>query len=149
MYQLIKAKWRDGFEHLFKADAQLVADEISQLDGDPTPEEIVEAARDESTELHKCFTWDDTEAAETWRKKDARDILCKLVIVENNKPIDRPEIRVFYKTDDTEGYKSTEFVVQKEDEYAQLLARAYSELRAFKQKYSCLKELREIFDLID
>lgn len=146
---MIKAKWKAGFEHLFKADAQLVADEISSIEGDPTPEEIVDLARDENTELHKCFTWDDTEAAELWRKREARDVLCKLVIVEDEVPKERPEIRVFYKTETTGGYKPTEFIVQKKDEYELLLERAYSELRAFKQKYSCLKELQEIFDLID
>jgi len=146
---MIKAKWKSGFEHLYKADAQLVANEISNIGKDPTPEDIVDAARDESTELHKCFTWDDTEAAERWRKQEARDIVCKLVITEENKPNDKPEIRVFYKVEDGEGYKPTEFVVKHDDEYAKLLERAYAELRAFKIKYSCLKELREIFDLID
>lgn len=146
---MIKAKWKSGFEHLYKADAQLVANEISNIGKDPTPEDIVNAARDESTELHKCFTWDDTEAAERWRKQEARDIVCKLVITEENKPNDKPEIRVFYKVEDGEGYKPTEFVVKHDDEYAKLLERAYLELRAFKQKYSCLKELQEIFDLID
>lgn len=146
---MIKAKWKAGFERLFKADAQLVADEISSIEGDPTPDDVLNLARNENTELHKCFTWDDTVAAEKYRKYEARQILCKLVIVEENKPEDRPEIRVFYKVEDTEGYKPTEFVVKQDDEYAKLLERAYAELRAFKIKYSCLKELREIFDLID
>ena len=146
---MIKAKWKAGFERLFNADAQKVADEIISIDGDPTPEEVVDLARNENTELHKCFTWDDTVAAEKYRKYEARQILCKLVIVEENKPENRPEIRVFYKVEDTEGYKPTEFVVKRADEYAKLLERAYAELRAFKIKYSCLKELREIFDLID
>lgn len=146
---MIKAKWKAGFERLFKADAQLVADEISSIEGDPTPDDVLNLARNANTELHKCFTWDDTVAAEKYRKYEARQILCKLVIVEENKPEDRPEIRVFYKVEDTEGYKPTEFVVKQDDEYAKLLERAYAELRAFKIKYSCLKELREIFDLID
>ncbi len=146
---MIKAKWKAGFEHLYKADAQLVADEISSIVGDPTPDDVLNLARNENTELHKCFTWDDTIAAEKYRKYEARQILCKLVIVEENKSETRPEIRVFYKVEDSEGYKPTEFVVKQDDEYAKLLERAYSELRAFKQKYSCLKELREIFDMID
>lgn len=146
---MIKAKWKAGFECLFKADAQLVADEISSIVGDPTPDDVLNLARNENTELHKCFTWDDTIAAEKYRKYEARQILCKLVIVEENKPEDRPEIRVFYKVENTEGYRPTEFVVKQDDEYMKLLERAYSELRAFKVKYSCLKELKEIFDLID
>ena len=63
-----KAKWLDEFKSLYKgADAQLVADEIMSIGDAATPQQIVEKARDEATELHKCFTWDDRIAAEKYR----------------------------------------------------------------------------------
>ena len=145
---MIQAKWKNGYG-FFKADAQLVAEEILEIGDDVHAEDILDKARNEDTELHKCFEWDDGIAAEKYRLQQARDIVKLLVIREESEPVDRPEIRLFYKTDQQEGYKPTKIIVKKEDEYRLLLERAYGELRAFKAKYSMLTELQEIFDLIN
>ena len=55
----------------FKADAEKCYREIEAL-GECKPEEIVEYAKHTDTELHKCFEWDDTKAAERWRPVLAR-----------------------------------------------------------------------------
>ncbi len=147
----IVAKW-SATGTRFGADAQKCYEEIMEICEDlesATPQAVLERARDESSELHKCFTWDDSIAAEKWRVNEARLVTRQLVIKEVEVPKDRPEIRLFYKTDNESGYKPTEIIVRKEDEYKKLLASAYAELRAFKRKYSMLKELQEIFDLIN
>lgn len=146
----IVAKW-SATGTRFGADPQKCYEEIREICEDvesAPPQEILERARDETSELHKCFTWDDTVAAERWRLNEARVVARQLVIKEVEVPKDRPEIRLFYKTDNESGYKPTEIIVKQEDEYKQLLARAYAELRAFKAKYSMLNELQEIFALI-
>lgn len=145
---MTKYAWKKGCG-FYKADANKVAEEIFSIGNEVTPEQIVEKAKDEETELHKCFEWDDRIAGEKYRKWQARDIVCKLVIQEEEVPKDRPETRVLYKTDATSGYKPTEYIVRKKDEYEALLERAWAELRAFKAKYSMLKELDEILELID
>jgi len=134
---------------MFKADAQKCAEEIMSLGDKITPDEVLEKARDENTELHKCFEWDDNVAAEKFRKIQARDVIRFIVIKEEEKPEDRPQIKVFHVTEKTGGYKPIEFIVKHEDEYKALLERAWAELRAFKAKYSMLEELREIMELID
>lgn len=144
---MIKAKWREGVG-LFKADAQKVAEEIISIGEEATPKDVVEKAEDEKTELHKCFTWDDDRAAKNWRLYEARQVMCQLVIQEDEVPADRPEVRVFYKCDGKGGYKHTEHIVKHEDEYQALLARAYAELKAFKARYACLEELQDIFEMI-
>lgn len=147
---MIVAKW-SATGTRFGADAQKCYEEIMEICDDlesASPQDILEKARDEKSELHKCFTWNDSIAAERWRVHEARIITRQLVIKEEQTPTDRPEIRLFYKTDNESGYKPTELIVQKEDEYKELLKRAYAELRAFKVKYSMLKELEQIFDLI-
>lgn len=146
----IVAKW-SATGTRFGADAQKCYEEIMEICEDldsASPQAVLDRARDESSELHKCFTWDDSIAAEKWRVNEARLVTRQLVIKEVEVPKDRPEIRLFYKTDNESGYKPTEIIVRKEDEYKKLLASAYAELRAFKRKYSMLKELQEIFDLI-
>ena len=146
---MIVAKWKEGFGFYKDVDANKVATEIRSIGEDVSAEQIVNKARDEGTELHKCFEWDNDIAAEKYRLVQARYVVHHLVIEEKEVPTDRPEIRFFVKTGNKEGYKETKIVVQKEDEYKALLARAWAELRAFKKKYSCLKELQEILDLID
>ena len=64
----------------FKADAETVYKEITALGDSFSPEQIVEAAKNEKSELHKCFTWDDTVAAENWRKHQARVLVAQLVV---------------------------------------------------------------------
>ena len=145
---MITAKWKEGIGFFSKADANKVAEEIRSIGDNATPQQIVDKARDESTELHKCFEWDDTVAAEQWRKQQARIIVCHLVIREDTVPTDRPEVRYFFKPKPDEGYKPTQIIVRKEDEYQQLLAQAWAELQAFKVKYAMLNELQEIFELI-
>lgn len=145
---MIVATWKSGFSP-FKADAQKVADEISAIGEEVTPAQILEKARNSSTELHKCFEWDDTVAAEKYRLYQARSIVCHLVIKEVEEKPDAPQTRLFHKTDYSSGYKPITRIVRNEDEYQKLLSNAMRELRAFKAKYHSLSELEEIFDLIN
>lgn len=142
------ATWRSG-PCIFKADAQKVADEISSIGLSVKPEEIVDKARDESTELHKCFEWDDTKAAEKYRVYQARQIVCHLIVKEVDDEPQKQEVRFFYKTDSQEGYKPTSYIIRNKDEYHKLLDRALTELKAFQRKYSTLKELDGLFDAIN
>ena len=146
---MIVAKWREGFGLYSGVDAQKVAEELQQLDEGFTPVDIVNAARDSSTELHKCFEWDDSKAAELYRIKQAVNIVGHLVIEQPTKTKEHPEIRVYYKPEKSSGYVETRKIVRDEDTYSNLLAQAMRELRIFKAKYKCLEELREIMDLID
>lgn len=137
-----KVKWKTD---IFKADAQKVYEEIGEEN--TTPEEIVEKAKDPSSELHKCFEWDDKKAAAKYRLSQARTIMCNLVFVTENI---EAEPRVFYQlTYEKSEYHPTTLIMQKPDEYNSLLEKAKGELRAFQKKYSMLKELKKIFDDIE
>ena len=98
---MIFAAWKSGCR--IPADAQKVADEILAIGNFATTAQILDKARDEQTELHKCFDWDDAEAAEKWRLQQARHIVCNPVIKEKS-DTPRPEVRVFFKTDADSGY---------------------------------------------
>ncbi len=72
-----------------------------------TPEQVVDAARSSKSALHKCFTWDDSEAAHKWRIDEARELIRSVrieVVVE-----DRPIRSIVYVRDPeqpsgTQGY---------------------------------------------
>lgn len=146
---MIVAKWKHGFEGLHHADAQKVYNEISEIGNEAKPEDIVEKAKDANTELHRCFDWNDTTAAHKYRLYQARQLVCHIVIENKPEQKDRPEVRAFFKPKGASGYKPTEYIVRREDEYQATLQRALAELHAFKIKYACLTELEEILALID
>lgn len=136
-------------ENLYKdVDPYKVYDELQGLGDSVKPVDIVEAAKDENSELHKCFEWDDSEAARKYRLQQARILVMNLVIIESEHKEEPQQIRVMY-TSNKGGYKPTKLIVQQKDEYEALLERAKAELKAFKKKYSMLVELNEIFELID
>lgn len=140
----MQAAWK--VSGLYKADAQAVATELSAIKC--TPENIVEYAKDEGSELHKCFEWDDTIAGHKYRCIQAQQVVRSLVIVREETQEKTP-LRLFYNTGDRTGeYKPVKLVMQNQDEYQSLLQKAMNELRAFKQKYGFLTELEEIMSLI-
>ena len=139
---MVEAKWRVA--GIFKADAQKVYEEIG--DNKISAEELLDRARNENTELHKCFEWDNNKAAEKYRLQQARQVLNSLVFI----PVETSEqpVRVFSYTTETK-YKPTIQMVRNMDEYTLLLAQAKRELDAFKIKYKTLKELKGVFDAIE
>ena len=138
--------WR--FEGLFKADATKVYEEIGG-NLDITPEEVLEKARNENTELHKCFEWDNDTAAEKYRVLQARQVIKMLVYtpVQKSKENDIP-ISVFSLTDEKNVYKPIKMILKNPDEYQKLLNRAYNDLLSMEKRYSTIKELKPIFDEI-
>lgn len=150
---MVVASWRKGTGFLYKdADPNAVASELRSLGDGFGPEDVVKYAKDGGTELHKCFEWDDSKAANSWRIYQARNLIINLVVDDKAIPEDLPPIRVFYKVDSdggVSGYKETQKIIKVADEYANLLTQARNELRIFKAKYSCLEELADIMALID
>ena len=153
------ASWKPGFEFAYKADPNKVYEEIQSLGETCSKEDIVNKARDASTELHSCFEWNDSKAAEKYRLYQANDIVRHLYLVrqetdeedaeQEDRKITVNQFRCFSNLGKNNEYESTIQIVRNEDKYQLLLEQAKRELRAFKQKYAVLKELKPILDLID
>ena len=139
----MKAEWR--IKGIYKADAQKVADEIG--DGKVTPQEVLEKARDENSELHKCFEWNDSVAAEKYRLQQARSIIINLVYEPKRKQ--EEPVRCFQITNEKSTYQPTKQFLVQENEYQSLLARAKAELESFKRRYANLTELESVFEAIE
>lgn len=139
----MQAEWR--VKGIYKADAQKVADEIGNEK--ITPQEMIEKARNEQSELHKCFEWNDTVAAEKYRLQQARVVLSMLVF--KPKTEEEQPVRIFSLTTEKSTYQPTKQFLVQADEYQDLLKRALAELEAFKRKYSTLNELEEVFKAIE
>lgn len=147
-------KWKTG---IFHADPAKCYEEITSIGEEVTPEQVLEKATDNETELHKCINWDDADCARLYRLKQCGEIMRQLIVVTRPDPEEPDEqkeptqFRLLMKNENTRGsgYKQTIVMVRDEDEYKKLLEQAYAELRVFKQKYSCLQELSAIMDLIN
>lgn len=113
------------------------------------PEEVVDAARPETSPLHSSFTWDDTEAAEAFRVWQAR-VLISTTVKYINLGGKQTAVRVFVsltpdRQEESGGYRITAAVLSNSEMRAQMLADALEELRRFELKYSQLKELAQVF----
>lgn len=140
---MINAEWK--IKGIFKADAQKVADEIGE--SKTTPQEILNKARDKDSELHKCFEWDDSIAAEKYRLQQAGKIL-RLLVIKPTRKEEQP-VRVFQITSEKHVYQPTKHFLVQEDEYQSLMKRALNELDSFKRRYSTISELESVFEAID
>jgi len=137
----VTSKWSKIGEVLYKGvDAQTVAEEILSIGDSATPEQIIARAKDENTELHKCFTWNVQKAAQKCWIQEARNVVGCLVIKRGEVKEDEPEIRTFHKIDGC-GYKPMIQIFKRQDEYQALLQEAYAALQSFKRKYQSLQEL--------
>lgn len=145
----MKEKYAWKFDNLYKANATKVKLELDTLGEKFTPADVVEYARSEDSELHKCFEWDDTIAAEKYRLTQAAQVIRAIVYVDQEKE-ERTPIRVVISTGNNDNtYTPSRLIFRDKTEYQRLLERALAELRAFKEKYKNLKELDYILELID
>lgn len=136
-------KWR--VDNLFKADANKCYAEILELER-ITQEKVLERAKDENSELHKCFEWNNDVAAEKYRIIQAGNVVRMLYIEPKGE--DTPPVRVLSRTSDT-VYQPTRTFLTNTTEYEALLKRALSELESFRNKYKTLSELEQVFEQID
>ena len=144
----MKGAWK--IEGFYNADASKVLDELSELGDEYSLSDVVEKAKDENSEMHSIFEWDDSVAGEEYRKIQAGKMVRNLVIVRNDETEEKTNVRYFVSTGKRDStYTPTRLVIRNQDAYEELLKRALAELRAFKEKYSTLSELEEILALID
>ena len=131
---------------LFKADAEKVYSELETI-RTKSPQNIVDYAEEHpNSELYKCFTWDDSKAANEWRKQEARQVV-RLLVFADDETKQPTQIRVLQKA--TDAYEPVKTIVRNNDEYAKLLARAKAELKAFRERYKQINELEKVLEAID
>lgn len=153
----LKAMWEPEWKRFAKGtDPQKVADEIFAISDTPTASEIVEMASDPAKESHALFEWNDSIAANEWRKEQARLVMRNLKVEFVNELDGMEEkktstpVRLFYGNPvEKEGFAAITTIMENKDMYAQLLERAKMEIKSYRKKYAMLKELEPLFNVID
>lgn len=136
---------------LYKVDADKVGSEIESLGDMFSLKNVVDKAKHKGSSMHGLFEWDNEVAGGKYREIQAGRIVRCLVVTktENNAVPEKTKIRTFVSTNNRDNtYQSIKVVVNDKTEYDKLLDKAMQELKAFKDKYSCLVELHEIMRLI-
>lgn len=103
-------------------------------------DDVLSAAEDAECVLHKHFEWDDTEAANQYRREQARGMIQKCSITIAQSP--DVSIRAFVSLSDDQknggGYRMTAVVLSDEDMKAQLLHDMQLTIGRWKQKLHLL-----------
>ena len=105
-------------------------------------EDVLSEARDESSPLHKHFEWDDSEAAEQYRRQQARALIqkCKITLIDSQ-PV---EIRAFVSLpadrENGGGYRLTSEVMGDERMKAELLRDIQLTIARWTQKLHLLDQ---------
>lgn len=137
----------------FKAKAEDVAKELESMGDGFTRRQVVDYASEHTNSaLHNCFEWDDTVAADRYRLHQAGTVIqnLKITIIKKDKPPEKTNVSMFVMPERKCGtYQKTEVVVKNIERYELLLNKAKSELQAFRNKYSMISELEEVFKAID
>lgn len=126
-----------------------------------TPEIVLKNAQSETSPIHHCFTWDDSEAAQKCRLIEAQMLIRSIKVIVEPHPQAKPiQVRAFVSIDKNESerdesepgevkpdrsYIPLAKVISNDDYRKQMLRQALAELAAFRRKYSILTELSEVF----
>lgn len=128
-------------------DAAAELNRIREKYGLLSPEMVVEESRDKDALLHKCFQWDDSIAAELWRKEQARALIINIrcvVVNEKQETTVRAFVNVSTASEFRRSYVPITEAVVDDTAYKDLLEQAKAEMEFFVTKYAQISELNGV-----
>lgn len=135
------------------AEERRVLERLAQQnDGLLMVDDVLEEARDPQSILHKHFQWDDTKAAEAYRKQQARQLIQKVTVTIEKAPDVHIRAFVSLSTDQYEkgGYRMTANVLSDDNLKAQLLHDMQIALVKWKKQINLLdSETEEILGRLE
>lgn len=140
-----------AFSGVFKNPAEVagkVLQDLKESKTGLTPESLVDASRDEKAPLHNEFEWDDTIAAEKYRREQARCIIRHLIIeeVEMDAPKHVKDRAFVYTGNVKTGYVSLKDALENKTWRKNLLDAAKRDMKYFVDKYDRLEELIDVIE---
>lgn len=121
------------------------------------PAHVVDAARNASSVLHDEFSWDDEEAAESYRLAQAGALIrrVRFQIVKQDaktKAVSIVTTRAYQSRPSARGnggYESTEAIMADDEKREELLQQVLRELSAYRKRYAELSALTSVWNAID
>lgn len=152
--------WRKGShpdKHLAPIFGECVDQLQEKIGKPPKPSDVLEEARDSSSPIHPLFNWDDSDAAEKFRKLQASMYLSALVVkvdVMRGKKVEEIElpVRVSLNREANHGSGGREHIkdiINSREMRNRMVEMAADELLSIQRRYSYLKELHRVFYEVD
>jgi len=145
----VKYSWKSGFPNR-GADAQMVGSVLEDLgsatDGCLTPQQVVDHARNRDSPLHSLFEWDDSVAAEAYRREQAGAMM-RAIQIHYEVELERFEVvRALQNVtrDSVRVYVPTIRALQDDDLRRQIIDGAFRELEGWTFRYRQYRELSKI-----
>ena len=135
------------FKGLDPTDAANELERIRGIYGDLKPEYVVTESEDSNSLLHNYFEWDDTVAANKFRKEQAKLLIRSItveVVTQNINCNVRAFVNVVESGKDYRNYVPIDLVLKDTDAYNDLLAQAKDEMGDFVRKYNDIVELDDV-----
>lgn len=148
-------KWTYRKNVRFSVPAEVVGPELDRIrnehDGILKPDDVVASATPEDSPLHSLFEWDDTKAANEYRKQEARQVISSVQIITISDPDSAPRSMIaFVHTEGCEqGYRATVEVLQDEAMMRTVLGDALAQLNGLRLRYKELAVLSEVWNAVD
>jgi hypothetical protein len=123
-----------------RLDPESAATELARVhdeNGVLTPDAVLDVARDPGNPLHPAFEWNDSRAAENWRRRQATDLIYSVRIIREEA---KPE-PVYIHSESSGGYKTAEEVVSRVDLFDEARKKAYARIG---EAEASLRQLEEI-----
>lgn len=122
-------------------ERQVLTEILEQNDGVLTVDDVLEEAKNETSPLHKHFQWDDTAAANEYRRWQARALIAKCRIVTESRP--DVEVRAFVslpsdRQQEGGGYRFRLDVLEDDDQKAELMRDMRNRIAYWSQQASWL-----------
>lgn len=149
----VSYSWRPGSR--ISIDAQLAGREMARIEkgaGCLTPELVLERARTANSALHGHFEWDDGKAADQYRLGQAGELIRSITVDITRSNVEPPKtVRAFVnvKEDDGRHYVATARALSDTELRAQVLAKAWADLEAWRERHAELVEFAKVFAAID
>ena len=135
------------------ADAQKVGEELESIEqaGEVTNIRVLQFAKDNpSSELYKCFEWDDKIAGENYRLLKASQIISSISFVVEEEPVKKQKVYYSIKTEteETRKFKNIKDILEDDEDYKALLGKAKNDLERCTNNYNDLLKKEDLKEII-
>ena len=142
--------WRKGFQPKVKPEiVGGILEHIEDENGEVTNKAFLDYSRDENSETHCLFEWDDAKAGELYRLSVSTSIINQLQIVYmDNEESEPQKYSAFVNVDSERNAKYVNIVTALSDKESKdlVIKRIKRDLDSLRLKYRSIKEFAEILE---
>ena len=153
----VQVQYSTTTEHIRQEDIERIGGELAALaerhDGGLDAVQVVDAARDPASALHRYFEWDDSAAAAEYRLDQARAVIRSIKVTVVTKPGPNPErtvTRAFHHVrisapdeEPIKRYMPLQTVTSRQNLLDQVIANAARELAGWRERYRTYQSFDE------